>query len=169
MSASKQRRREASSEEAKALASPLRLRILRLCLDEALTNKELAARLDKDPGTLLHHVRTLVDTGFLVADPVRTGARGALEKPYRASGKSWTLSVNDRPDLNLAMIDAFRDEVVESARPSVDLTRMAFRLRPRAVNELKRRLAALVEEFKQRDDPVGESWGLFVGLHQRKP
>src|SRR4051812_28129656 len=102
----KPRRREATPEEAKAMANPLRLRILRLCLYESLTNKELAARLDKDPGTLLHHVRTLVDTGFLVADPVRAGAHGALEKPYRATGKSWTLSVTDSPDGNLAMIDA---------------------------------------------------------------
>jgi DNA-binding transcriptional ArsR family regulator len=163
------RRREATPDEVKAMANPLRLRILRLCVDESLTNKELASRLDKDPGTLLHHVRMLVDTGFLVADPVRTGAHGALEKPYRATGKSWTLSVTDGPDLNMAMIDAFRDEVTETSDASVDLTRMAFRLRPRAVKELKRRLAALVEEFIERDDPAGEPWGLLIGLHKRKP
>ena len=165
----KPRRREATPEEAKAMANPLRLRILRLCLHESLTNKELAARLGKDPGTLLHHVRTLVDSGFLAADPVRTGAHGALEKPYRATGKSWTLSVTDSPDGNLAMIDAFRDEVSETSDASVDLTRIAFRLRPRAAKELKRRMAALVEEFIERDDPDGEPWGLFIGLHKRKP
>jgi hypothetical protein len=151
------------------MANPLRLRILRLCLYESLTNKELAARLDRDPGTLLHHVRTLVETGFLVADPVRTGAHGALEKPYRATGKSWTLSVTDSPDGNLAMIDAFRDEVIETPAPSVELTRIALRLPPRAARELKRRLATLVEEFIGRDDPDGETWGLFVGLHKRRP
>ena len=37
-------RRPATPAEAKALASPLRLRILRLCLDQALTNKQLAER-----------------------------------------------------------------------------------------------------------------------------
>src|SRR5947207_6510593 len=73
------KKRQATAAEAKALANPLRLRILRLCLDEALTNKELADRLDKDPGTLLHHVRTLVDTGFLAPDEVRSGTSGALE------------------------------------------------------------------------------------------
>ena len=62
-------RRPATEAEAKALASPLRLRILRLCLDQALTNKQLAGRLGRDPGTVLHHVRTLVATGFL-AEPV---------------------------------------------------------------------------------------------------
>ena len=74
---------------ARALASPLRLRILRLCLHEARTNRELAVELDINPGTLLHHVRSLVGTGFLVAEEPRTGARGAREIPYRATGRSW--------------------------------------------------------------------------------
>ncbi|HEV8373300.1 MAG TPA: winged helix-turn-helix domain-containing protein, partial [Actinomycetota bacterium] len=81
-------RRAATPEEARALANPLRLRILRLSLDQALTNKQLAERLGMDPGTVLHHVRTLVRTGFLAAEAVRQGERGALEKPYRATGKS---------------------------------------------------------------------------------
>ena len=38
-------RRPATEREARALASSLRLRILRLCLDRPLTNKEIAARL----------------------------------------------------------------------------------------------------------------------------
>ena len=42
-------RRPATAAEAKALAHPLRIRILRLCLDQALTNKQLAERLGKDP------------------------------------------------------------------------------------------------------------------------
>ncbi|HZQ86517.1 MAG TPA: helix-turn-helix domain-containing protein [Acidimicrobiales bacterium] len=171
MTLPKKPRREATQEEAKALANPLRLRILRLCLDEALTNKELAARLDKDPGTLLHHVRTLVETGFLSAEPVRTGARGALEKPYRATGKSWVLSVTDRPetsDLNLAMIDAFRDEVAESQPASANLNRLGLRLRPKAARELEQRVDELIQEFADRDDPKGEPWGLFIGVHRRR-
>ena len=38
-------RREATPEEFKAMAHPLRLRILRLCLHDPLTNKEIAGRL----------------------------------------------------------------------------------------------------------------------------
>ena len=47
-------RRPATAAEAKALAHPLRMRILRLCLDRSLTNKQLAEWLGKDPGTVLH-------------------------------------------------------------------------------------------------------------------
>src|SRR5438309_1430220 len=84
-------RRRATDAEARALASAVRLRILRLCLDRSLTNKELAAGLDRNPATVLHHVRTLVDTGFLVPEAPRRGARGAREVPYRATGKSWLM------------------------------------------------------------------------------
>ena len=52
-------RREATVREAKAMAHPLRLRILRLCLHQELTNKQLAERLGRDPGTVLYHVRHL--------------------------------------------------------------------------------------------------------------
>src|SRR5688572_24396906 len=100
LSMTKRRRpaqKEATPEEFRAMAHPLRLRIIRLCLHEARTNKELAEHLGKDPATTLYHVRLLVRTGFLRAEPVRTGDRGALEKPYRSTGKSWTLSVS-RPE-----------------------------------------------------------------------
>src|ERR687886_1929600 len=88
-------RRAATQAEARALTHPLRQRILRLCLDEELTNKQLADRLGADPGTVIHHVRKLVSTGFLAAGDVRRGARGALEKPYRATGKSWTIDIGE--------------------------------------------------------------------------
>src|SRR4029453_1203584 len=105
-------RRAPTAAEAKALAHPLRMRILRLCLDQALTNKQLAEGLDKDPGTVLHHVRTLVKTGFLVPDEVRQGPKGALEKPYRATGKSWTLSLEESPvpvgEAAQAMLEGFK-------------------------------------------------------------
>src|SRR5437868_4929151 len=134
-------RREATAAEAKALANPLRLRILRLCLDQALTNKELAARLNKDPGTLLHHVRTLVDTGFLTPEAVRTGANGALEKPYRATGKSWEVSINEETPFALAPIDAVRAEVEEAGEDSVQtMTRLGLRLAPAQLRRLMTRL-----------------------------
>ena len=84
-------RRQATDAEAKALASSLRLRILRMCLDEPLTNAQIAGRLGRDPATVLHHVRTLTGTGFLEALPAQKGNRGARSVPYRATGKSWRM------------------------------------------------------------------------------
>lgn len=163
-------RRPATLEEARAVSNPLRLRILRLCLDEALTNRELAQRLGKDPATVLHHVRTLVDTGFLAAEPVRRGARGAREKPYRATGKSWTLDIGDAAGhaVGVAIVDAFRSELVESGDLDASVTRLGVRLSPADRQELIARLEALAAEFKQRDDPAGEPVGIVFGVHRQR-
>ena len=83
------------ARRARALASPLRMRILRLCLHDARTNKELADELGVNPGTLLHHIRTLVDTGFLAAGEPRRGSRGAREVPYLATRRSWNSGGDD--------------------------------------------------------------------------
>jgi DNA-binding transcriptional ArsR family regulator len=156
------------------MAHPLRLRILRLCQDESLTNKELAERLGRDPATVLHHVRTLVDTGFLRVEAVRTGARGAREKPYRSTGKSWRLSVEHFPPDEsfageLAMIDAYREEVFQAGPgASRGLTRLGLRLNAEHLAELRERVFDVVHEFAERPpDPDGEPLGLLLGVHRR--
>lgn len=162
---------EATPEEFKAMAHPLRLRILRYCLHEAFTNKEIAERFGKDPATTLHHVRLLVRTGFLVADEVRNGARGALEKPYRATGKTWLLAVprpEDQAVEQLATIDAFRAEAAE-AGPDGTLTgaRLGFKLSPRRARQLTNRIERLVQAYAEApDDADGERYGFFVNLHK---
>ena len=166
-------RRDATDDEARALANPLRLRILRLCLDEALTNKQVADALGRDPGSTLHHVRMLVDTGFLEPTEVRQGAKGALEKPYRATGKSWHISVADpqqRAQGDLAVVDAFRDELAElpSGDDVVLLARFANVLDDDAIAEFERRLRALVDEYALRHDPGGRPYAFLVGGHRRR-
>jgi predicted ArsR family transcriptional regulator len=163
------KRRPATLEESRALANPLRLRILRLCLDRALTNKELAARLGRDPGTVLHHVRVLLATGFLRAEAVRRGARGSTERPYRATGKSWTLDVGDAATGSLAMVDAFREELAETAAEDVrTLARLGVRLTEDALGPFIDRLGRLVEELAAADEPGGEPYGILIGVHRRR-
>src|SRR5918998_458636 len=145
-------RRPATTAEAKALAHPLRIRILRLCLDQALTNKQLAERLGKDPGTVLHHVRTLVACGFLVPEEVRQGEKGALEKPYRATGMSWTLSLDadlaTETSASQAMLEAFTAEL-EEAGPgaATGFSRLALTLNKASQEELQRRVLAILDEY----------------------
>jgi predicted ArsR family transcriptional regulator len=164
-------RRPATPAEAKALASPLRLRILRLCLDQALTNKQLAERLGRDPGTVLHHVRTLVATGFLVPEEVRQGAKGALEKPYRSTGKSWTLSLDKdattETSATQAMLEAFLAELAEAGPGAArDFTRLALTLDDGSLEELRTRLRDIFDDFAARPpDPGGRTYGLLFGMH----
>ncbi len=157
----------ATEGQARALASRARLRILRLCLSEALTNKEIATRLRKHPASVLHHVRTLVDTGFLAAEPVRRGSRGAREVPYRATRLSWKLDFGDHHVGNRdAFLEAFLDEVASVGLEKLQSTRLGLRLPAEQIEEFRQRLISLLDEFAGRPiDPDGQRWSLYLGLH----
>jgi DNA-binding transcriptional ArsR family regulator len=166
--------RQASVEELRALAHPARWRILRLCVDQSLTNKEIADRMSMSPATTLRHVRALTNAGFLAAEPVRQGARGSRERPYRATGRTWGLVAVDldEPELgmrmDLAVVAAHRTELREAgAESSRDLSRGILRLGPRSLAELKERVEALLHEFGSRDEPDGEPLSYLWSLVAR--
>lgn len=162
-----------TAEEFKALGHPLRLRILRLCLHEALTNQQLAAMLNADPATVLHHVRTLVAAGLIEAEASRPGPRGPHVKPYRATGSSWNLDADQVGDDDvlhnqLAMIDAVRDEVASAGAPADHLLRLGLKTNERTAAELHERMWAIINEFAEReDDPDGDHIGLLAVLHRQ--
>ena len=160
-------RRPATDAEARAVASAVRLRILRLCLDRPLTNREIAVRLDRNPATVLHHVRTLVDVGFLVAEPVRRGARGAREVPYRATGKTWHLDWGGRDaPVRDPLLAAFLEEVAEVGEQQLRSTRLGLRLTTEEHDRFTGELHELLDRWARRDQPPdGDRWSLFLGMH----
>jgi DNA-binding transcriptional ArsR family regulator len=157
------RRRAATEAEAKALASPVRLRILRVCLHEPHTNKEISQALSMDPATVLHHVRTLVDAGFLAAQEVRRGVRGAREIPYLATRKSWTTST---PAQSHVLLETFLEEVSLVPAEQLNTARLGLQLSEAQRTEFERRLQVLLDEFADLPtDPAGEAWSVFLALH----
>jgi len=153
-----------------ALGHPLRLRILRLTIDRALTNKEIAERVGRDPGTVLHHVKVLARAGFLAPEPTRAGKRGSIERPYRSTGKSWQIRMLPSADHTASVLGAVRDEVLEAGQDAALTTvRLGVRLNAEDVAELRRRIHDLGDEFQPRDDPTGEPIGLLALVHRRRP
>ena len=166
-------RRPATPEEATPRPPPPRRRTRRPRRAAAPTTTPGAARLARDPGTVLHHVRSLVATGFLVADGVRQGEKGALEKPYRSTGKSWTLSIGDtaaEPAASQAMLEAFLAELAEAGPDAAaGFDRLALTLNPASREELENRVLAVLDEFAARPpDPDGQPYGLFFAMHRRQ-
>lgn len=157
-------RRVASDAERRALASTTRLRILRVCMDEARTNRQIAQRLDSNPATVLHHVRTLVATGFLVAEPARRGTRGAREVPYLSTGKSWYMDMGPSPrDLLLA---TFLEEVAVVGEDRLNSSRIALRLSEEDMTEFGERLHEMLEDYARRPVvPDARRWLVYVGVH----
>jgi hypothetical protein len=166
----------ATLQEIRALAHPLRLRVLRLCLDKARTNSELAGLLGQKPATMLYHVRTLLRTGFLAEEPSRPGPRGTVEKPYLATGKSWHLddSAADESVMLRVMFEAVAAEVAEAGPDAIlESARMALRLRPDQLADFRTQIRALIRQFPsameyfRADAPGTDPYALMLVLHRR--
>jgi hypothetical protein len=108
------------------------------------------------------------------------GARGALEKPYRATRLSWRLDLEDAeaPELTgkveVAILDAHREELAEALAelgPAAvwEQSRFALRLSEASQHELRERLYAVLEDFHGRDDPGGERLSFLISVHRRRP
>ncbi|WP_203336389.1 helix-turn-helix domain-containing protein [Nocardioides limicola] len=148
----------------RALSSPLRLRILRICLHEPRTNKEIADVLGITPAAALHHVRTLTRAGFLEAQESRRGNRGAKEIPYSATGASWDTPLADGQ--HHLLLDTFLAEVAEIAPTELDTIRLGLKLDQPRLDEFNDRLRALLNEFKDLPpDPAGKAISLFIAVH----
>lgn len=157
-------RRTATDAERRALASTTRLRILRACMDESMTNRQIAQRLASNPATVLHHVRTLVASGFLAALPARRGSRGAREVPYLATGKSWYMDVGAMSrDVLLA---TFLEEVAVVGESRLNSSRIGLRLSEAEWEEFTARLHGLLDEYAHRPStPGAPRWSVYVGMH----
>ncbi len=164
-------RRTADEAEAKAIASSLRLRILRITLHEPRTNQEIAEALGRNPASVLHHVRTLVDTGFLIEQERRRGQRGSRELPYLASGKSFYLVTGDAqvaPDQDL-LLTTFLEEIRELPPGVLDSNRLGFRLSAADRERLLDRFQELLKEVAALpSDPEGEPWSIYLGIHPER-
>jgi len=164
---------DAASARARVLSSPLRWRVLRLCLHEPRTNKDLAALLGVNPGTMLHHVRTLVATGFLQAQPARRGARNALEIPYLATQATWDVA-REVPSLGSVMVDLLGEEARAVDPGDLTVWRLGVRLGADGREELIARISALFDEYRARGasasadaeaDAGVRAWSLMTFLH----
>ena len=166
------RRKRATAEEMKALAHPLRLRIIRALYDGPRSNKELADGLHEDPATVLYHVRTLLKTGFVKPAGTRRGARGSTEKLYRSTGKSWNMDVDlglpASGQVSQATLDAFLAELREGGPDALlETARLALVLSPERRAEFNARLGELLDEYAFDEDADGERIAVFYAMHLR--
>lgn len=148
----------------RALSSPLRLRILRLCLHQSRTNKEIAELLDLNPASSLHHVRTLVRTGFLLAEERRKGRRGATEVPYIASRKSWSTPVDNVAPI---LIETFLQEIRDLPPEDIEVWRLGVKFNAARREEMLAKLRAVLDEYIALPaDDDGEASSLMIAHHR---
>jgi DNA-binding transcriptional ArsR family regulator len=148
----------------KALAHPLRIRILAMLQERPASPVMLAHQVDASLGRVAHHVRVL--HGLDMIELVQTRRRrGAIEHIYRArefprfSDEAWAgLGASGRQRVLAAMLEQIGDYVSGSAaaggfdRPDANISRVPLRLDEQGWRSLAaagRRWLAEVDEIQQ--------------------
>ena len=102
-----------TAEQLKAISDPLRMQLLECISKEALTVKQMAARLEQPPTRLYYHVGALEEAGFVVVVDTRIKS-GIVEKFYRISAE------NIQVDRNLLKQSGVKgDEALQSILSAV--------------------------------------------------
>lgn len=166
--------REATAAEAKALAHPVRIRILQVLRGESKTNKEIAETLGTSPGATLHHVNVLLEQGFMKAQEERTGRRGSREVPYEATGKTRILSFEDGSALSTDVRNAILQSALESFAATPIEARfgewsVTLNLTSERLGGFQQRIQEVITEFAQDSPTPGTQKYGFFGAGYRHP
>jgi DNA-binding transcriptional ArsR family regulator len=162
-------------KQLRALADPLRVRILHILADRAATNQQLAAALGQSQAKVLHHVRYLLDAGLiLLVDQQIRG--GNVEKYYRAKARlhSFRPEPSDSPEhagpVSVALLESATQELAASLAQWPDQTlyweTRRGRLTPERTAEFSERLQELIAEYWGELDspPVDEPGGVHMAF-----
>jgi len=136
--------------QVRALANPLRLRILETFCAGERTTKQVAEALGEPPTRLYHHVEALVRVGLLRLK--RTSAkRGTVEKYFEAVARTF------RADARLLAAGA----------PSKE-SRAVLAMATRAIEETAREVRGLMEEGRGEARLADEGVLSFLEIHSSK-
>ena len=167
-----------SLEALRTLVDSQRHRIVTLLAEEALTAKELAERLGIGRTRLYYHLDMLEKHGLVQVVDSRV-VSGIIERRYRAVSRTF------RVDRNLLAANASEDQIAGTQAAIIDsvaadlhmraaaqlssseedllVARMFLRLNERRRRELRARLSALIEEYRDADaDGVETEFALAV-------
>ncbi len=160
-------------EQLKAIADPVRSRMLGIIQNEPATAKQLADRLHIAPGSAGHHLQVLEEAGLAKVSALRL-VRGIVAKYYTRTARIFAYDLP--PDVAgemssaLEILNHARDEMVEAVgdygeNAAVTDGLARARLSPAQAHAFRARVDALFEEFAgQPPDPDGEIYSLYVGL-----
>jgi DNA-binding transcriptional ArsR family regulator len=156
-----------SAEAIKAMADPLRLRVLTLLMrdhERSWTVKEIAAELEQSVTKLYHHVNMLEQVG-LIRDVETRLVSGIVEHRYASGQRGLEFDdalyrSDDTRDASLAnvsyMLDESRDDLVsylssKTADPErVMFAKARLRLTPDEADQLRTSIDELVDQFRSK-------------------
>jgi DNA-binding transcriptional ArsR family regulator len=174
-----------SPEQLRAIADPLRMRIVERLVGKPMTLTQLGGDLGQTTAKMHYHVHEMERAGLVKLVEKRERG-GVLEKYYRAVAKNFLVSdllrfsnaseiaapVND---LLAQMIEGVSQVFVRrAAHPDTPeplaLSSYVLRLTQEDVQQLRQQIKALVEPFHQSQNRPGErEWVLHLIAHTAPP
>ncbi|MFF0044428.1 ArsR/SmtB family transcription factor [Streptomyces mirabilis] len=147
----------------KALADPLRIRLLEALWEMPRSARELADHVDLPPDRLYYHLNHLERAGLIEIAEYRPLARGKVERVYTPAvtePPSDAANPEEMAEFLGSMLDATRADINAACRSKqaggrreVDLHRGALRLTDKALAELRGHIERLATQFGDRDAP----------------
>ncbi|MFG2369665.1 ArsR/SmtB family transcription factor [Streptomyces mirabilis] len=147
----------------KALADPLRIRLLEALWEMPRSARELADHVDLPPDRLYYHLNHLERAGLIEIAEYRPLARGKVERVYTPAvtePPSDAANPEEMAEFLGSMLDATRADINAAyrskqagGRREVDLHRGALRLTDEALAELRGHIERLATQFGDRDAP----------------
>lgn len=80
---------EISWDQEKLISNPFRSRLVALLYEQALTPKQAADMVEKNPGTVYYHIQQLLKHDILEVERTETN-KGIVEKYYRAKAANYS-------------------------------------------------------------------------------
>ena len=149
----------------KALGDPVRMLVLDLVLERAMTVTELADRIGKAKGTIAHHVDVLVASGLLKVVRTRR-VRAVTERFYGRTAQTIVFTENPTDDLPFfaaARAEADWDALHDDCHGGGFTMRHA-RIPHERATEFAARIEALALEFSRLPREGDREYALIAGV-----
>ncbi|MFF7723707.1 ArsR/SmtB family transcription factor [Streptomyces luteogriseus] len=147
----------------KALADPLRIRLLEALWEMPQSARELADHVDLPADRLYYHLNQLERAGLIEIAEYRPLARGKVERIYTPAvtePPADAANPEEMAEFLGSMLDATRADINAAYRSNqtggrreIDLHRGALRLTDEALAELRSHIEQLANRFGDRDAP----------------
>lgn len=158
-----------TAQQVKAIADPLRARILGIIQHQPATAKQLADRLGVAPGSIGHHLQILEAAG-LAQIVARRLVHGIVAKYYTRTARIFTFEVPPEvlgeSSLGLELLGQAQGELAEALGTAGESACLStgfphVRLSPERARVYQERLEALVNDLiNEPPDPDGQVYGL---------
>jgi DNA-binding transcriptional ArsR family regulator len=155
--------RVSAPEQFKALAHPLRHRLLFALGQQPATIGQLAGALDSQKGTIAHHLKVLREAGMVRVVETRQ-VRGGTEQYYQRTARRFDFAAEAVAAQTPVLLRAVADDMATAEEEPLLVLR-SIRLSRAQVEALRAALTDLSENLVDAG-PGEQRYGMLIGLYR---